>query len=96
MNPNAKIGLVPAASVVPAVSGSSASGDFRDSKAGEEAERAARYRLVIEEGPQAGSFIYKTLDRVTGETVRQLPREQVVELMKAPDYASGRLIDTSA
>jgi len=94
MNPNAKITPAPLA-VAAAASGSSASGDFRDSKAAADAEREARYRLVIEEGPQAGSFIYKTLDRVTGEVVRQLPREQVVDLMKTADYASGRVIDTS-
>ena len=95
MNPNAKIGPVPASVVMPAAPASTASGDFHD-QAAEDAERAARYRLVIEEGPQAGSFIYKTLDRVTGEVVRQLPREQVVHLMKTADYSSGRVIDTSA
>ena len=96
MNPNAKISSVPASVVIPAAPASAESGDFHDSRAAEDAERAARYRLVIEEGPQAGSFIYKTLDRVTGEVVRQLPREQVVDLMKAIDYSSGRVIDTSA
>jgi len=96
MNPNAKISQVPASAVMPAAPASAESGDFNDSRAAEDAERAARYRLVIEEGPQAGSFIYKTLDRVTGEVVRQLPREQVIDLMKAVDYSSGRVIDTSA
>ena len=51
---------------------------------------------MIEEGPSAGSYVYKTLDRVTGEVVRQLPREQVVQLMQGSDYASGSVIDTSA
>ena len=95
MQNNAKIGPVPASAVQPAASGSPAGGDFRD-KASEEAERAARYRLVIEEGPQAGTFIYKTLDRLTGEVVRQLPREQVVDLMRTAEYSSGSVIDTSA
>ena len=61
-----------------------------------EAERAARYRLVIEEGPQSGSFIYKTLDRITGEVVKQLPREQVVDLMQTAQYSAGSVIDTKA
>ena len=96
MQSNAKIGPIPASAVMPAAAGSPAGGDFRDSKASEEAERAARYRLVIEEGPTAGSFIYKTLDRVTGEVVKQLPREQIVNLMRTADYSAGSVIDTKA
>ena len=53
-------------------------------------------RLVIEEDSQSGSFVYKTLDRVTGEAVKQLPREQVVELMQAAAYSAGSVIDTKA
>ena len=75
---------------------SAAGGDFSDSRASEEAERAARYRLVIEEGPQAGSFIYKTLDRVTGEVVKQLPRQQVIDLIQTEEYSAGSVIDTKA
>ena len=92
MNGNAKIEAVQA---VVASGGSSASGDFRQSRTLAEAERTARYRLVIEEGPQRGSFIYKTLDRETGEVVRQFPREKVVEMMTSDSYASGSVIDTS-
>jgi flagellar protein FlaG len=95
MQSNASISPVSAAPVLPAAAGSPAGGDFRD-KASEDAERAARYRLVIEEGPTAGSFIYKTLDRVTGEVVRQLPREQIVSLMQTGDYSAGSVIDTKA
>ena len=96
MNNNAKIDSVSAIAVLPAAAGSTAGGDFRNSRASAEAERSARYRLVIEEGPQAGSFIYKTLDRVTGEVVKQLPREQVVRLMGTTEYSSGTVIDTKA
>ena len=53
------------------------------------------YRLVIEEsGP--GSFVYKTLDRVTGEVVRQIPREEVVRMMSEETYRPGDVIDTGA
>ena len=97
MQNNAKIGSVTASPVLPAATaGSTADGDFHDSRASEEAERAARYRLVIEEGPQAGSFIYKTLDRITGEVIKQLPREQVVDLMQTAEYSAGSVIDTKA
>ncbi|MDZ4363402.1 hypothetical protein [Brevundimonas sp.] len=90
MTPNASIGLVPP--VTPA-SGASAGGDFAHSRTAQEAERLSRYRLVIEEGSRPGSFIYKTLDRVTGEVVRQLPREQIVEAMATGDYAPGTVVD---
>jgi flagellar protein FlaG len=98
MNPKAKITPVATltSAAVGAAGGSSASGDFHDSRFMEEAERNARYRLVIEEGPQAGTFIYKTMDRVTGEVVKQLPREQVVDLMRAADYSAGAVFDTKA
>ena len=79
---------------IAAASSPSGSGDFRD-QAREDIPTAA-HRLVIEEGPKAGSFIYKTLDRVTGEVIRQLPREQLVEMMESETYASGSVIDTVA
>lgn len=74
----------------------STGGGFSDSKATEEAERIARYRLVIEQGARKGSFIYKTLDRETGEVVRQLPREEVVRMETDHAYAAGAVIDTRA
>jgi flagellar protein FlaG len=94
MQNNAKIGAVAAYEVpsVPVAPG----GDFQDSRAQQDAEQAARYRLVIEEGPRSGSFIYKTMDRVTGEVVKQLPREQVVGLMQDAGYSAGAVIDTRA
>lgn len=93
MEPNARIAPI---GPVAAPSGAATSGDFDRSPAFREAELAARYRLVIEEGPSAGSYIYKTLDRLTGEVVRQVPRERVVDLMKGADYTSGSVIDTRA
>lgn len=66
------------------------------SRIAEEADRAARYRLVIEEGPRSGSFVYKTMDRVTGEVVRQLPREEVVQLSADAAYDAGAVVDTRA
>ncbi|HRO31835.1 MAG TPA: flagellar protein FlaG [Brevundimonas sp.] len=93
MNANPKIAPV----AVAAISSGTPSGEFdnRQSSVADEAERAARYRLVIEEGPQKGSFVYKTLDRVTGEVVRQLPREDVVRMMDEGRYSAGTVIDTT-
>jgi flagellar protein FlaG len=81
---------------MPAAADATSGGEFRGSKASEAAERAARYRLVIEEGPTAGTFIYKTLDGATGEVVRQFPREQVLRMAENGGYSAGGLIDTSA
>lgn len=52
-------------------------------------------RLVIEEG-QAGSFVYKTVDRRTGEVVLQLPREEVLRMRDAEAYVAGAVIATQA
>jgi flagellar protein FlaG len=53
-------------------------------------------RLVIEEDPASGQFVYKTMDRITGEVISQLPREEVVRMMAADDYAPGDLIEIEA
>jgi flagellar protein FlaG len=57
---------------------------------------AADLRLVIEEGPVAGSYVYKTVDRRTGEVVQQLPREEVVRMRTTESYAAGDVIQTEA
>lgn len=53
-------------------------------------------RLVIEEDRDSGLFIYKTIDRRTGDVVLQLPREEVVRMHEAGNYQAGRLIKTEA
>lgn len=88
------VGAVPAQPVVSAAASAGGS-DFSEREQAAEAERLARYRLIIEEGPGAG-FVYKTLDRVTGEVVSQYPRDEVLKLKQDPGYASGRVIDTTA
>lgn len=54
----------------------------------------ADLRLIIEEDEASGIIVYKTLDRRTGEIVRQLPREEVVRLKDAPSYAPGDVADS--
>lgn len=92
MDGNARIGRVQLSPVSPA--SSSPGGDFSDSRSNEEAERVARYRLVIEQGAAKGDFIYKILDRETGEVVKQLPREEVARLGQRFGYEAGSVIDT--
>lgn len=50
-------------------------------------------RLAIEQGPTG--FVYKILDRVTGEVIRQLPQKSLADLAKDPEYAAGGVIKTS-
>ena len=109
MEPNAKpvsVSIAPVAAVpavvepaiaVPPVAVSVDTGKTSDrNRAQQQAEEAARYRLIIEEGPTTGTFVYKTLDSVTGEVVRQFPREQVLKMAESGGYSAGGLIDTSA
>lgn len=58
-------------------------------------QTAPDLRLVIEEDPISGSYIYKTLDRRTGEVVQQLPREDVLRLKDAPVYVPGQVVDST-
>ncbi|HEY2356039.1 MAG TPA: flagellar protein FlaG [Phenylobacterium sp.] len=53
-------------------------------------------RLVIEEDKAAGSYVYKTIDRRTGEVIQQLPRDQVLRLREALDYEAGDVVRAKA
>lgn len=50
-------------------------------------------RLVIE--PVGGSYVYKVIDRKTGEVIWQYPLEEVVRRRNEEAYASGDIIRTS-
>lgn len=50
-------------------------------------------RLVIEQDEGSGAFIYKTVDRRTGETLQILPREDVLKLKHAAGYDPGAVYD---
>lgn len=54
---------------------------------------AADFRLVIEEDEASGSFVYKTIDRRTGEVIQQLPRADVLKMRDEADYAAGAVHD---
>jgi flagellar protein FlaG len=69
---------------------------------GTSAQRAAQsqdpvdLRLVIEEDKATNSYVYKTINRATGEVVQQLPREQVLQLREELDYEAGDLVRAKA
>lgn len=53
-------------------------------------------RLIIEEGQSAGSYVYKTINRVTGEVVAQFPRESLLHLRDQAEYEVGAVISAKA
>jgi len=53
-------------------------------------------RLVIEMDQASGSFIYKTINRRTGEVVLQLPRAEVLKMRDGPQYEAGSVVRTKA
>jgi len=53
-------------------------------------------RLVIEEDQASGSYIYKTINRLTGEVLMQLPRDDVLKLRQQIDYQAGAVIRAKA
>ncbi|MCY1647457.1 hypothetical protein OVA11_10435 [Caulobacter sp. SL161] len=53
-------------------------------------------RLVIEHDDASGAYVYKTVDRRTGETLQQFPREEILKMRDGPDYESGDVFDGQA
>jgi flagellar protein FlaG len=53
----------------------------------------ADLRLVIEDDKAAGSYVYVTINSVTGKVVSQIPREQLLKMREDPDYKPGSVID---
>jgi flagellar protein FlaG len=53
-------------------------------------------RLIIEEDKASGSYVYKTVNRLTGEVLMQLPRDDVLKMHERIDYQAGAVIRTKA
>ncbi|MFZ3008235.1 MAG: hypothetical protein WA047_18875 [Phenylobacterium sp.] len=62
----------------------------RAARVAEGAEDQADIRLIIEE--QGGSYVYKTVDRRTGDIVAQYPREELLKMREEDGYAAGTVI----
>ncbi|MBU2136050.1 MAG: flagellar protein FlaG [Alphaproteobacteria bacterium] len=56
----------------------------------------ADLRLIIEEDAAVGAYVYKTIDRHTGEVVSQIPREEVLKMRDRPEYEVGDVVSTKA
>jgi flagellar protein FlaG len=50
-------------------------------------------RLVIEQDEASGSYVYKTVDRRTGDVLQQFPREDVLRFKQAEHYDPGEVFD---
>ena len=81
--------------VDPAAAGSSQPAPARKAEAPAKPEIQA-VRLVIEEDRSSGSFVYKTVDRVSGEVLAQYPREELLRMQHREEYAAGDVIKTRA
>ncbi|MBW8881550.1 MAG: flagellar protein FlaG [Asticcacaulis sp.] len=53
-------------------------------------------RLTVDKDPDSGEWVYKAIDRYTGEVVRQLPRKELLEMKKSVNYKAGSVIKTEA
>jgi flagellar protein FlaG len=51
-------------------------------------------RLTVDRDPDSGDWVYKAVDRYTGEVVRQLPRQEVLDLKSSRSYKAGSIIKT--
>jgi flagellar protein FlaG len=58
------------------------------------AAEPADVRLIIEDDGASGGFVYTTVDHRTGAVIRQLPRDRLLKLGQAADYAARALIKT--
>ena len=56
----------------------------------------ADLRLIIEEDASVGAYVYKTVDRHTGEVISQIPREEVLKLRDRTEYEVGDVVKTQA
>jgi len=57
-------------------------------------DNSADLRLVIEDDKAAGSYVYVTINPVTGKVVSQIPREQLLKMREDPDYKPGAIFDS--
>jgi len=53
-------------------------------------------RLVIQEVGNTGTFVYKVIDRASGQVVAETTREEVARMSEKAGYAAGSLIKTRA
>lgn len=53
-------------------------------------------RLIIEEDQGSGSYVYKQVNRLTGEVLMQFPRDEVLKMHQQVTYEAGDVVRTKA
>lgn len=64
------------------------------SQGGEKSTPEYNLRLTVDKDPDSGDWVYKALDRYTGEVVRQYPRQEILDLKASKNYQPGTVIKT--
>lgn len=59
---------------------------------GAQPPRQPDLRLNIVHDQASGLFVYKFIDPTSGQVVRQLPDERLLELRRAAEYIAGRVV----
>ncbi len=51
-------------------------------------------RLTMDKNPKTGEWVYKAIDRATGEVVKELPRQSLIDMQNSSNYTAGSVIKT--
>jgi flagellar protein FlaG len=97
-------GIKPSADIPPAVTAIAAAASSpkqddkselgRDKQRDQESPPEYTLRLTIDKDPKTGDWVYKAIDRYTGEVVRQMPRQELLDMKRSIQYEAGSLIKT--
>lgn len=83
----------PVQEVAPATSGSQTENGLSNHDRAQ-SQPAYMLKLTIDKDPDSGEFIYRAIDRYTGEVVRQFPQKELLEMQKSRSYKAGSIVRT--
>lgn len=87
--------VAPVKDVAPASSGSKTGTESGlANQSSPESIPAYKLKLTIDKDPDTGEYIYRAIDRYTGEVVRQFPQKELLELRKSNAYKAGSVVTT--
>jgi flagellar protein FlaG len=74
------------------------SADHSDLASNHQSQSPLEYqlRLTVDKDPKTGDWVYKAIDRYTGKVIRQLPRQEVLDMRSSSSYKAGSVINTEA
>jgi flagellar protein FlaG len=86
--------IPPEVTAAPAAPTATQAGNGNSQATSTQGDAQADLRLVIEEDKAAGSYVYKTVDPITGKVISVMPREALLKMREAPDYQPGTVVDS--